>query len=1618
MKQRFSSLDVQVISRELSSELVGLRVSNIYDLSSRIFLLKLAKPDHRKQLIVDSGFRCHVTQYSRATAQTPSAFVKRMRKFLKSRRITSIKQIGTDRIIDFTFSDGIYHMLLEFFAGGNVIITDRDYNIVAVLRQVNGGDGLEEAKVGIQYTVTNKQNYNGVPDITVDRVKETLEKAQILFAQEEGMPKKSKKKKNTDVLRKALSQGFPEYPPLLLDHAFATRDVNPATPLQQVLGDEGRLNQVLGVLEEARNVTAGLSVEKTHPGYIVAKADTRPVAKYANAEAETPSSKPAALLYEDFHPFKPRQFEGKDGITILEFSSMNATVDEYFSSIESQKLESRLTEREEAARKKLDAVKSEHEKRIGALKQAQEIHIRKASAIQDNVYRVQEAMDAVNGLIAQGMDWVEIARLIEMEQDRGNPVAQIIKLPLKLYENTITLLLREAGDEEEEEEEELFSSDESEESETDEEEQDETDSSKKHSTVLTIDIDLALSPWANATQYYDQKKVAAVKAEKTTQSSAKALKSHEKKVKDDLKRNLKQEKQVLRPARKLFWFEKFLFFISSEGYLVLGGRDAMQIEILYRRYLRKGDVFVHADLEGATPMIVKNRPGATSASISPSTLSQAGNLCVATSSAWDSKAIMSAYWVDANQVSKTAEAGDLLPVGDFLVKGKKNFLAPSQLVLGFAVMFQVSMESLRNHKSYRVEEPASGEQTEKVKEAVVEEVQSPEEIKPTQAMETPRHSKKHEQEQEQEEQEHIENSDDEQEYRDTAFSGNPLQPETAETSALKDESDPGSDNGKDQEGAEEGVGDEEESTRTGQPADDQATLDETESVASSQTPGKRHLSAREKRLLKKGKPLDTLPLKSKEISESSTPVANGGSVKSADPKPGPAPTRGRKGKSKKAAAKYADQDDEERELALRLLGANSVKAQKAAAEAEAKAKREQEAEEQKKRRKAQHERAAQAEQKRQALFEEGAADDYDEETAAAEAADLEWIPALVGTPHPDDEILAAIPVCAPWAALGRYKYRVKLQPGAVKKGKAVKEIIGRWVAETTTGKVKKEHAEDAGIDRAAAEKVRAREGELIKGWKDTEVINTVPVGKVRIMVGGGGGGGDKGKGKTSGDGQNNTAVYISYQPPRPSFNSDIESKRTPQLSPASTLDWRDIAANLLQFSRRLVARGSPRSFTRPVTTATTATMSPSETTRIVSAVRLNKEGPGNQSLAEWWASEQSRKTPEAAAIAEAAKLLQESDIPVAFPTETVYGLGADATRSAAVRGIYKAKQRPSDNPLIVHIDSLDMLDRLLNPAAHMSPPHATRTARHSIPPIYHPLITRFWPGPLTILLPNPSGSPLAPEVTSNLTTFGVRMPASPLARLLIHVADRPLAAPSANASTKPSPTAAEHVFHDLHGRIELILDGGSCGVGVESTVVDGLSNPPAILRPGGVGIEELRSCPGWENVQLGYNDGTLGAKEAPRAPGMKYRHYSPKARVVLFEDGSNAQAVLRHIQKDLRDTAVGAHSIGIVRTRSWLRGLQLLPEEEMENQLQPVSSLVGNLVAFPVPIGDKTKQVFDCPLGSDLHSIARGLFSALRAMDENEVDVIYVEGVSDHQGDLAAAVMNRLRKAAGVELRV
>ena len=412
--------------------------------------------------------------------------------------------------------------------------------------------------------------------------------------------------------------------------------------------------------------------------------------------------------------------------------------------------------------------------------------------------------------------------------------------------------------------------------------------------------------------------------------------------------------------------------------------------------------------------------------------------------------------------------------------------------------------------------------------------------------------------------------------------------------------------------------------------------------------------------------------------------------------------------------------------------------------------------------------------------------------------------------------------------------------------------------------------------------------------------------------------------------------------------------------------------------------------------------------------------PENSFLEDWDIS-LSETSSDAEYLAEAVSRLQTTNIPVAFPTETVYGLGADATRTDAVLGIYTAKQRPPDNPLIVHISSLSQLRKLLMPPKSDDNSRPDPHQIDPIPSIYHSLIARFWPGPLTIILPLPTPSPFAPQVTTSLSTVGVRMPSSLLALALIHLTKAPLAAPSANTSTKPSPTMAEHVLHDLSGCIELIIDGGPCEIGIESTVVDGLVHPPLILRPGGVSMNKLRECPGWEEVEIGYK--SKAVEGVPRAPGMKYRHYSPIAKVVLVEGALELESIKRYTGKGC--------SIGILRTKNWgrddiERGLIFeednlsRTDEHVENKALAYMMMNArrSQIRLETDSDAALTDVWTIDLGHETITIARGLFSALRELDLKGVGTIYVESIEVGEGDAAAAVMNRLRKAAEVELRL
>lgn len=330
-------------------------------------------------------------------------------------------------------------------------------------------------------------------------------------------------------------------------------------------------------------------------------------------------------------------------------------------------------------------------------------------------------------------------------------------------------------------------------------------------------------------------------------------------------------------------------------------------------------------------------------------------------------------------------------------------------------------------------------------------------------------------------------------------------------------------------------------------------------------------------------------------------------------------------------------------------------------------------------------------------------------------------------------------------------------------------------------------------------------------------------------------------------------------------------------------------------------------------------------------------------------------------IEEAASVIKEGGV-VAFPTETVYGLGADALNPQAVKKIFEAKGRPQDNPLIIHVANKN-LDSLVQ----------------EIPSIANEIMDRFWPGPLTLIFKKKD---IIPDVTSaNLDTVGVRMPSNEIALKLIESSGTPIAAPSANISGRPSPTDVERCIEDLEGKIEYILGGNRSDVGVESTILDLSVAPPCILRPGGITLEMLKEID--ERI---YIDPAI-MKESnenikPKAPGMKYRHYAPKAKIKIIN--GNTEKTIEKIKDLLQNYIDNKLKVGVMTCDEHVK--------YYSNDVEIIS------------LGSRKK----------LDEIAKNLFEALRSFDDKGVDIILAEGYEEK--DLGIAIMNRLKKAAAYDI--
>ncbi|KAJ2123126.1 hypothetical protein IW147_002819 [Coemansia sp. RSA 720] len=1045
MKQRFSALDVRAIVTAFQQRLVGLRLQGIYDVNAKTFLLKFTKPDCKELVIVESGIRIHTTDYTRDKSITPSSFCMKLRKHLKARRLTGVRQLGMDRVIDFEFAvaagahaEGTYHIMCEFYASGNVILTDYQYNILALLRVVHIEDEKAFA-VGMKYELSGSRSIE-----PVDRV-------QLVEYLKKAAPK--------DTLKRMLAT-FGTYGPALSEHVILKAGLAPSLKVATALDIDPQSPQISALVEAYRDAfdIAEKLGREVCPGYIAF------LPKKSDEDDD---------VFDDFGPWMFDQYCNKPN---KEFASFSDAADVFFSNIEAQKLKSKAHQQEAAAERKLEAIKQEHEGRVAALELAHRKTEEQARRIEMNLEFVDQAIMIMRQAVAAGMDWKELEELVRDQKEQDNPIAErIVKLNLSI--NQITLELDDPAD---------WDSDEDEDSDEDGE------SHGEFSGPLTVDVDIFQTAFANAQRYYSSRRQAGVKHAKTLAVSSQALQSAEQKIKADLKA-IKITATVSQ-TRKPFWFEKFAWFLSSDGYLVLAGHDMQQNELLVKRHLRPGDAYVHADIHGAASVIIKNKLAAapestsitekvlgekaprgelTAETIPPSTLFQAGIMSVCQSRAWDAKILTPAWWVEARQVSKTAPTGEYLSTGSFMIRGKKHFLPPTQLVYGFGLLFRLADdESIARHAAARQQRRAIME--ENLKSAGAKDAVDSAEAAPP-AM--------------------TDDKDD----SFTIIDAEKPEPKAMDFSAAR---------------IKYNLDEIENAT-------EDAFKDVDTRPADTSGDTKRRLTAKERRDQRKPKsevlgqakqPEHVGKLSKKEqrrLDEEAKYEKQQPKEKQQQQK------RGKKGKMKKMKEKYAEQDEEDRDLRMSLLGAAGKKKTNEEAVQTGLTN---------------HEAPKVVEQPPPSIVDQIKAlaakdsthpessvdtskdvteetkkrvDNNDDEDEVPELPmeQLNVLDTLTASPLPDDNLSFAIPVCAPYTSLSSYKYRVKLVPGTMKKGKACKMALTVMLAAADSNKPRSVHSQNADeAERLELETILAnREKTLMKAVPETEMIAQM-LGKVKVTA--------------------------------------------------------------------------------------------------------------------------------------------------------------------------------------------------------------------------------------------------------------------------------------------------------------------------------------------------------------------------------------------------------------------------------------------------------------------------------------------------------------------------------------
>eukprot|EP00793_Prasinoderma_coloniale_P005165 PRCOL_00000926-RA len=997
VKMRMTAADVAAQVACLQ-RLVGFRLANVYDLDSTTYVFKLSKSGGASEsgeaekalLLCESGVRLHTTAYAREKADTPSNITLKLRKHIRTRRLESVRQVGADRIVQLTFSrgEGEHHVFIELYAQGNLVLCDREMNVLTLLRSHRDDARGLAIMPNHPYPL---EHFRPRSKATATALREALEACNF-----------------KDTLKQALLAHYAGgLGPQLAEHAVVRAGMDPGANAKQALDsmDAEREERLLSALQEIDAFLDGCAEGSAPKGYITRKRAKVP--KGASKEVAEAAQK--RVIFDDVVPMLYAQLEhggvggggegGESGTgsdtSALEFDTFDAAMDEYFSKIEEQKAETQRAQQEAAALSKLTKVQSDQTKRAKALEEEVELQERKAQLIEYNLESVDAAIAACNSALAGGMDWKDLGQLIKTEKKAGNPVAGLIH-SLQLERNAITLLLRNTLDEDDERD-------------------------------VRVEVSLDKSAYANARLHFSTRKKRAEKQQKTLDAQGTALAAAERKMEQQLQKV--KTVSAIQKARKVHWFEKFHWFVSSENYLVIAGRDAQQNELIVKRYLKGANLYVHADLHGAASCVVVNPSHDGSTPVPPLTLQQAGTFCVCRSKAWDSRVVTSAWWVYGDQVSKTAPSGEYLTTGSFMIRGKKNFLPPAQLVMGFTFVFRLDESSLAAHLGERAprgaESDAGGAGLSASAHSAL--LDGPE----------------------------VTDEEDGSED-DSGLSGCEQQDQEAMQ--------PSDRHGRHAHDEKEAAVDEETSSHSGGASPTGAAADDDDDDGDEDD----LFAAMDTMRLTGGRGGDAVTLERAAPPPSAAIASQGAGDEDSKENDGEGTgtVRGKKSKLKKMK-KYAEQDEEDRNLAMAVLGSAGMskkerQAQAAREAAEAKARKEREKEERKRaydqklkelsgsaadaaaasapagsraERKAAARAEAEAEREEiDAILEE----ENITELTDAQREQVKEIDAFTGAATEDDVLQYAIPMCAPYSALAnpkQYKFRVKLTPTGGPSGK-------------------------------------------------------------------------------------------------------------------------------------------------------------------------------------------------------------------------------------------------------------------------------------------------------------------------------------------------------------------------------------------------------------------------------------------------------------------------------------------------------------------------------------------------------------------------------------------------------